>query len=58
MEMKINNISPFMCSLEDVLKNELLVSKRRLTLIFSFTMKNDLKYDINFKKIEYTEVNL
>jgi hypothetical protein len=58
MEMKINNISPFMCSLEDVLKNELLVSKRKLTLIFSFTMKTDLKYDINFKKIEYTEVNL
>ena len=47
MEMKINNISPFMCSLEDVLKNELLVSKRKLTLIFSFTMKTDLKYDIN-----------
>ncbi len=58
MEMKINNISPFMCSLEDVLKNELLVSKRKLTLIFSFTMKTDLKYDINFKKIEYTEVKL
>ena len=57
----MNNISPFMCSLEDVLKSEILqVSKRKLTnnFNFSFAMKTDLKYDLNFQKIEYTEVNL
>ena len=63
MGMKINNISPFICSLEDVLKSEILqISQRKLTNDFnlSFSMKTDLKYenDLTFIKEEYTEVTL
>ena len=63
MGMKINNISYFIYSLEDVLKSEILqISQRKLTNDFnlSFSMKTDLKYenDLTFIKEEYTEVTL
>ena len=61
MQMEINNISPFICSLKDILNSEILqISKRKLTNDFNliFTMKTNLNYesDLVFKKEEITQI--